>query len=186
MPTLPATKLTTLKDAPLGSLLSFQHGGNDVRFGIRVGIARRDDALDSPGTPGVAVLTRRADGGFETALVAAGYSPQDGTGIPENTPVVDHGSTWSLQVLPKDWEAKPSHRTFAIDDNGLLLLANGGELGMAVGERHDCYLLNLNTLSAAPPPGGRSYIAARRWDLFIPGPAETDRPFDFAPGAGTT
>lgn len=163
MPTLPKAKVERLKDTKKGSLLSIRAASGHLMFGFRISVpGERGD----PEEPAFLHLRPRYNGGFEAHLVPT--FAQFGWVINGNMYVVNHTDSWSIHVCARDWDAEHKLRNFGSDDSGLLLLDEDGTVALAVSEAGSCRYLNLSTWLAVPP-NANSYIAARRWNLSLPG-----------------
>ena len=163
MPTLPKAKVERLKDARKGSLLSLRAASGHLMFGFRVSLPGERGA---PEEPAFVHLRTLSNGGFEAHLVPT--FAQFGWVINGNMYVVNHSDAWSIHVCAGEWDGEHKLRSFGTDDSGLLLLDEDGQHGLAVSEPDGCRYLNLSTWLAVPPKGD-SYVAARRWNLSLPG-----------------
>lgn len=166
MPTLPRARVTTLAAAAPGSLVTVKGPNRQVVVGLRVEIPT---GAQSPSEPALVQLSPLEDGGFNAQVIPTRSSTR--WVVNQNTLVLNHGDDWSMRIAVGAWDSDVSFRNFAPDQAGLLLLANGGEPGMAVGVSSGCDYLNLADWSVTRPASGRNYATVRIWNILLPGPA---------------
>lgn len=165
MPTLPRARVTTLSAANLGSLLTVRGPDRQVVVGLRVEIPT---GAQTPSEPALVQLSPLEHGGFNARVIPTRSSTS--WLVNQNTLVLNHGDDWSIRVAVSAWDSDVSFRNFAADQAGLLLLASGGEPGMAVGVSAGCDYLSLADWSVCKPAPGRNYATARIWNVLLSGP----------------